>query len=130
MKRFIILTLVILAILGVVILKKSGNTITPLPAHTAGIPRLLDLGSKGCPACTLLEPVLEELRVKYDGSLQVDFVDVWQHESVATDFGVELIPTQIFFDSAGREFHRHQGFISVAEVEAIFVNSGVTFDAK
>ncbi len=130
MKRFIILTLVVLAILGVVILKKSDRTVTPLPKPISGIPRLLDLGSKGCPSCTLLEPVLEELRVKYVGKLQVDFVDVWQHEEVATDYGVDLIPTQIFFDSTGHEFHRHQGFISVEEVETIFAKAGVALDVK
>lgn len=130
MKRVLILALVISAIFGVVMLKKSGKTNTPLPVHTLGIPRLLDLGSKGCTACTLLEPVLEALREKHAGHLQVDFIDVWEHEQVATDFDIELIPVQIFFDAAGNEIDRHQGFITMEEIEDRFIELGVSLHAE
>jgi thioredoxin 1 len=131
MKRIIILLLVIASIAGVVIFKNSQKKmIDPLPVHTPGIPRLLDLGSKGCTACTLLEPVLEELRSKHAGQLQVDFIDVWQYTEVATDYGVEIIPVQIFFNAAGEELYRHQGFISAEEVDAKFAELGVTLHAE
>ncbi len=130
MKRIIILTLVIAAIIGVVALKKKSSTPTPLPVHTAGVPRLLDLGSKGCTACTLLEPVLEELREKYQGRLQVDFIDVWEHVEVSTEYGIELIPVQLFFDANGNELYRHQGFISAEEIEVKFKELGVALNAE
>lgn len=131
MKRIIILALVIAAIIGVVVLKKNKQEpADALPVHTPGIPRLLDLGSKGCTACTMLEPVLEELRTNHVGRLQVDFIDVWEHEQVATDYGVEIIPVQIFFDAEGKELYRHQGFISVQDIEAKFEELGIKLHAE
>jgi thioredoxin 1 len=131
MKRTLIILIVLAAVAGVVALKKSRQEpITTLPEHTPGMPRLLDLGSKSCTACTLLEPVLEELRKNYAGKLQVDFIDVWEHEQVATDYGIEIIPVQIFFDAEGQELYRHQGFISAQEVAAKFKELGIELNAE
>ena len=131
MKRTLIILIVLAAVAGVVVLKKSRQEpITTLPEHTPGMPRLLDLGSKSCTACTLLEPVLEELRKNYAGKLQVDFIDVWEHEQVATDYGVEIIPVQIFFDADGQELYRHQGFISATDILAQFKKLGLDFNDK
>jgi len=131
MKKTLTLLIVLAAIAGVIILKKSPQKSgTPLPRHTQGLPRLLDLGSKGCTACTMLDSVLEELRTNYIGRLQVDFIDVWEHEQVATDYGVEIIPLQIFFDADGQELYRHQGFISAQDIIEKFTAMGVTLDAE
>lgn len=131
MKRALVLLLVFVAVVGIVVLKKSRSEASgPLPVHTLGRPRLLDLGSKGCTACTLLEPVLEELRTNYTGRLQVDFIDVWEHEQVAADYGVEIIPVQIFFDANGQEIYRHQGFISAQDVSLKFAELGIDLDAQ
>jgi thioredoxin 1 len=131
MKRTLIILIVLAAVAGVFVLKKSQQTaVAPLPVHTPGMPRLLDLGSKGCTACTMLEPVLEELRENYIGKLQVDFIDVWEHEQVATDYGIEIIPVQIFFDAEGQELYRHQGFISAADIVAQFKELGIDLNDK
>jgi len=131
MKRTIILFIVLSAIIGIFVLKNSQSSVpSPLPSHTLGIPRLLDLGSKGCAACTMLEPVLAELRSNHAGRLQVDFIDVWEHENVAVDYGVEIIPVQIFFNADGTELYRHQGFISVQDVEAKFIELGINLNAE
>jgi len=131
MKKTLTLLIVLAAIAGVVVLKKSqqGST-SALPRHTQGMPRLLDLGSKGCTACTMLDPVLEELRINYTGRLQVDFIDVWEHEQVAVDYGVEIIPVQIFFDANGHELYRHQGFISAQDITEKFTELGIALDAE
>lgn len=131
MKRVLTIIIVLIAITGVVVLKKSQQgALSSLPEHTPGLPRLLDLGSKGCTACTMMEPVLEELRKTLSGKLQVDFIDVWEHEEVATDYGIEIIPVQIFFDADGKEQHRHQGFISTADIVAKFKELGIDLDAE
>ena len=131
MKKTLTLLIVLAAIAGVIILKKNRReTAPPLPRHTQGIPRLLDLGSKGCTTCTMLDPVLEELRTNYTGRLQVDFIDVWEHEQVATDYGVEIIPVQIFFDANGQELYRHQGFISALDITEKFAELGVSLHAE
>jgi thioredoxin 1 len=131
MKRILTLLIVLAAIIGVVVLKqRRPDEIAPLPEHTPGMPRLLDLGSKGCTACTLMEPVLKDLRATYQGKLQVDFIDVWEHGQVAGDYGIEIIPVQIFYDADGRELHRHQGFISAADIVAKFKELGIAFHAE
>ena len=131
MKRILTLIIVLAAIAGIVVLKKNQQgTVTPLPEHTPGMPRLLDLGSKGCTACTMMEPVLEALRETCEGKLQVDFIDVWEHQQVATDYGLEIIPVQIFFDADGKELYRHQGFISAADILAKFKELEIDIHAE
>ena len=131
MKRIFILAIVAAAIAGVAILKSSQQeTVSPVPQQTQGLPRLLDLGSKGCTACTAMEPVLDQLREKFNGQLQVDFIDVWEHEQVAADYGIEIIPMQILFDADGKEVYRHQGFISTRDVVAKFKELGVDLHAE
>ena len=64
----------------------------------------------------MMVPVLEELKRDYAGRLDVQFLDVWENPTVATQFHVEAIPTQIFFDAQGRELFRHVGFISKEDI--------------
>jgi thioredoxin 1 len=84
------------------------------------LPKLLDLGSKQCIPCKAMAPILEELKREYAGTLDVEFVDVWLKENapLAEKHGIKLIPTQIFFDAAGKELWRHEGFISKEDILA------------
>ena len=61
-------------------------------------------------------PVLEELKTEYEGRLDVEFVYVWRLPGVANQYGVQSIPTQIFFNAAGKELYRHQGFFAKEEI--------------
>jgi thioredoxin 1 len=79
-------------------------------------PRLLDLGATTCIPCKKMMPVLEALKTEYEGRLDVEFVDVWRLPGVANQYGVQSIPTQIFFDAAGKELYRHQGFIAKDDI--------------
>lgn len=79
-------------------------------------PRLLDLGAGKCIPCKMMAPVLEELTSEYDGRLDVVFVDVWQNPGVAGQYGIQAIPTQIFFDSSGKELYRHTGFFAKEDI--------------
>jgi len=83
------------------------------PAKTpASLPRLVDLGSDRCQSCLAMVPVLEALTNEYEGRLDVLFIDVWKDPAEADRYGIQLIPTQIFFDSGGKELFRHEGFFS------------------
>ena len=79
-------------------------------------PRLLDLGATTCIPCKKMIPVLEELRTAYEGRLDVEFVDVWRLPGVANQYGVQSIPTQIFFDASGKELYRHEGFFAKDDI--------------
>ena len=82
----------------------------------AARPRLLDLGATSCIPCKKMAPILEELEAEYEGRLDVEFIDVWKTPGVAKQYGVELIPTQIFFDASGKELYRHQGFLAKEDI--------------
>ena len=81
-------------------------------------PRLVDLGAHSCIPCKKMAPILEELRQEYTGVLIVEFIDVWEHPEKGKEYGVESIPTQIFFDPDGHEQFRHVGFLSKEDILA------------
>jgi hypothetical protein len=55
----------------------------------------------------------------------VVFIDVWQNPDEAKIFGINLIPTQIFYDAAGTERFRHVGFFSMEDILAKWKELGV-----
>ncbi len=91
----------------------------------ARLPRLLDLGADKCMACKMLAPILDELKQEYTGRMKVEFIDVWKNPGVSRQYKIRLIPTQIFFDSSGRELFRHEGFISKEDILAKWKELGV-----
>ena len=100
--------------------EKSPNT----PPAKA-IPRLVDVGAKTCIPCKLMAPILEGLKKEYAGRLQVDFLDLSINTDFAGQYGVRVIPTQIFYDATGKEFFRHEGFFSKEDILAQFKQHGV-----
>ncbi len=96
----------------------AGSSAAPSGDAVAAMPRLLDLGATQCIPCRAMAPILEDLKRTYAGRMRVEFVDVWQNPSVAEQYGVQGIPTQIFFDADGRELYRHIGFIAKDEILA------------
>jgi thioredoxin 1 len=66
----------------------------------------------------MMAPILEELRREYDGKMTVEFIDVWKNRSAGEPYRIRVIPTQIFFDPAGKELFRHEGFFSKEDILA------------
>ena len=97
-----------------------------------GVPKLIDLGSTECIPCKLMWPVLEEMKKEFAGKLTVEFVDVGKRENaaLAQQYGVKLIPTQVFLDAEGKELWRHEGFISRYGVLDKFRELGYAFAAE
>lgn len=103
---------------------------SPSPAVTAPVPRLVDLGASKCIPCKMMAPILEGLKKEYDGRMQVDFIDVWQNPDAGKKYAIKMIPTQIFYDAAGKELFRHEGFISKDDILAKWKALGVVFAEK
>jgi thioredoxin 1 len=82
------------------------------------LPLLLDLGANKCIPCKMMAPILEELKKDYAGTFNVEFIDVWKNPNEAKKYGIKIIPTQIFFDAAGKELFRHEGSFSKADILA------------
>ncbi|WP_242346632.1 thioredoxin family protein [Anaeromyxobacter terrae] len=95
-------------------------------AEIVRVPRLVDLGAGRCIPCKAMAPLLEELRAEYAGRLEVQFIDVWKDPDAAKPFGIDMIPTQIFFSADGRELARHVGFMSKEEILAQWRAAGVS----
>lgn len=96
------------------------------PVKTAAaLPRLLELGSDSCRPCQMMQPVLAALRADYAGKLQVDFIDVWKDTAAGDKYGVQAIPTQIFFDASGKELFRHTGYYPKEDILAKFKEFGI-----
>lgn len=81
----------------------------------------LEFGAKGCSACLRMEAVMDEVRKKHGEKINVVFYNVLlpENQEYMTFYGVATIPTQILLDSSGKEIFRHNGFISMKEIENI-----------
>jgi len=85
-------------------------------ARPERLPKLLDLGSVGCVACKKMEPVLAELDKTLAGEVDIEFIDIYQDGAAADQYGIKLIPTQIFLDAEGEELHRQTGAHTTEEI--------------
>lgn len=86
---------------------------------------MLELGSIGCVSCEQMKPVMQKLRETYAGKLEVIFVDIREDRKSGRRFRVLMMPTQVFLDREGREFHRHIGFYSFDEIASVLKKAGI-----
>jgi len=86
---------------------------------------MLELGSVGCIPCEQMKPVMQKLRDTYQGKLEVIFIDVRVDNRTGRRFGANMIPTQVFLDKTGKEFHRHVGFYSYEEIAPVLKKAGI-----
>lgn len=127
-----------LAVAGVLIVKHAGKKPAPTlpaagspPAVVTGtvtvaasepatqgkaLPRLVDLGAGKCIPCKMMAPILEDLKTTYAGKIEVQFIDVWENKDAGKEYGINVIPTQIFYNAAGKELFRHEGFLAKEDI--------------
>ena len=93
-----------------------------------GVPTLVDLGSNNCVPCRQMEDELEELDAVTGDALEVTVIDVNRNRSAASEYGIRLIPTQVFLSEDGEELYRHEGFMSCDDMLASWELLGYSFD--
>lgn len=76
----------------------------------------IELGADRCIPCKAMQPVMREIALEYKGTIQVVFYDVWKTPEYAKNYGIQLIPTQVFIDKNGQEIFRHVGFYAKDEI--------------
>lgn len=98
-----------------------------LPTGTEQI-TFVELGSKNCIPCKQMQPIMDEIKEEYAGKVKVVFHDVWTSEGkkYGSEYGIRLIPTQVFLDKKGNEIARHEGFFPKEGIVKIFEENGVT----
>jgi len=87
----------------------------------------IELGSVKCIPCQQMQPILKSIEKNYGEQVKVIFHDVWTPEgkAYATEYKINLIPTQVFLDENGKEFFRHEGFFPEEEVVKLLKTKGV-----
>ena len=95
-----------------------------------GLPVLIDLGSDQCTLCKMMAPIIEELKSKYAETLTVHFLDARKWPALSKLYGIQLIPTQIFYDASGKEIFRHEGFYAKDDILAKWREFGIEFNQK
>ena len=121
----IVIVIVLIVAVAVVIILKQEKSSSSVVEQSKGLPRLVDLGADKCIPCKMMAPILEELKSEYEGTLIVEFIDVWKNPDEAPKYGIKLIPTQIFFDASGKELFRHEGFFSKEDILSKWKELGV-----
>ncbi|MGQ9706367.1 MAG: thioredoxin family protein [bacterium] len=97
---------------------KAEEYLNPIDeALKTGNPIVVDFGRDMCIPCVKMKPILEELKEEYEGKVEIVIINIDDFPSLAKSYRIMLIPTQIFFDSDGKEVYRHVGFMSKEEIE-------------
>jgi thioredoxin 1 len=106
------------------------NTAAGDAVATAKLPKLLDLGAGKCVPCKMMKPILDDLKTNHADSFITEFIDVWENPDAGKQYGIEMIPTQIFYDAEGKELFRHAGFYSKDDILAKWKELGVDLGKK
>ncbi|MCK4889536.1 MAG: thioredoxin family protein [Candidatus Aminicenantes bacterium] len=87
----------------------------------------VELGSVKCIPCKKMQPIMDEIEKEYKDQVKVVFHDVWTSEGkpFAGKYKIRLIPTQVFLDSEGKEYFRHEGFFPKEDIIKILKKKGV-----
>jgi thioredoxin 1 len=90
-----------------------------------GKPTLAEFGWRKCIPCKEMKPILEQLDAEYKGKLNVVIVEIPFNEDLAKKYRIAYMPTQIFFDSNGKEVARNVGLLPKAQIIARLEQMGV-----
>ncbi len=99
-------------------------------AREQKLPRLLDLGAHACIPCKKMKPILDDLMANYADTFETVFIDVWQNQEAGKKYGIQSIPTQIFFDADGNELQRHTGFMAKEDILDTWKKHGIDVEKK
>jgi len=112
------------------LVQAAGNAADSSKPSTKTLPRLVDLGASKCIPCKMMAPILEDLKKSYDGRMDVEFIDVWKSPKSGKEYGIKIIPTQIFYNSDGKELFRHEGFFGKEDILSKWKELGVDLGSK
>ncbi len=112
-----------------VTLKKEATSSVAKAGKNKTAPQItfVELGSVNCIPCVKMQPVMKNIETKYEQQIEVIFYDVWKDNQKikAKEYGIRLIPTQVFIDGSGQEIFRHEGFFPEEEIDQLLKSHGL-----
>jgi len=133
LKKLLIAGGILLAI-GLFAMSQAGNKKAPpkrqkaeqaQPATPKTLPTLLEFGRGTCIPCKRMKPILEELMKEYEGKAVIRIVNIDQEKELTQQNKIMMIPTQVFYDTTGKEAFRHVGFFEKDSVKTHLQALGV-----
>jgi thioredoxin 1 len=96
-------------------------------ALASGKPTLVDFGSTTCIPCKNMKATLEELDPLYRDKVNIAIiiVDDEANQELVAHYQIMSIPTQIFFNAAGKVVAGHVGEMGKADIIAQFKKMGI-----
>ncbi|OGU53930.1 MAG: thioredoxin [Ignavibacteria bacterium RBG_13_36_8] len=106
---------------------QSGKEIKESKESSKAKVTFIELGSVKCIPCKMMQPIMKNIEKNYGAQVKVTFYDVWTQEQrkFAEYYKIRVIPTQVFLDENGKEFHRHEGFYPEEEIDKILQGKGL-----
>lgn len=120
MKNRVLISLLLISFLASINILAQSKEVKPKVTF-------VELGSVNCIPCKQMQPILKSIEEKYGEQVKVVFYDVWKSDQkkYAQQYGIKLIPTQVFLDENGKEFFRHEGFYPEAEIDKLLEGKGL-----
>lgn len=87
-------------------------------ARATGKPVLVEFGAGTCAACREMKTVLASLEASHGDRMVILDIEFGTAEGrrILRDYGMQAIPTQLFFASDGSELGRHLGAMPAADI--------------
>jgi len=85
-----------------------------------------DFGSENCMPCKTMMGILNPMIPEFAGRVDVRIINVYQEKALASQYRIQIIPTQVFTDTAGRELFRHIGVLTRDSILLKFREFGFT----
>ncbi len=89
-------------------------------ARNTGKPTVAIFSAASCCGPDQMIPVKQALEKKYDGTINVVYIEPGKERILAARYNIRSIPTQIIFDSKGKEYFRNSGFLSENDIISKF----------
>lgn len=85
----------------------------------SGLVCLVEFDARESTECKRMQTVLDQLELQLSGRLDVVRVDTGTHPREAQHFRLRRVPTQVLVDAAGKELWRHEGYLSLEELQGV-----------
>ncbi len=89
---------------------------------------LVDFWAPWCGPCRLLAPIVDDIASQYDGRLQVVKINVDEYPELASQYGIQSIPSLVIFQQ-GKVVDRTVGVVPVSTLQHL-VNKHLSIQPK